>query len=78
MRLTIWIVLAAASWGCGRIIPGHISRPGPTWVAPSSSGNSSGSSGSNSGYKSIYDDKGCVNGIGESGAAQQARCRSGK
>jgi hypothetical protein len=70
---SVLLVLTAVS--CGRISPGVISRPGPNVSAPSSGSNSGTSSG---GYKSIYDDKGCVNGIGESGAAQQAKCRSGK
>jgi len=69
------LVVMLTAMSCGRISPGVISRPGPTVSAPSSGSNPGPSS---RGYKSVYDEKGCVNGIGESGAALQAKCRSGK
>ncbi len=64
--------------GCGRIGPGGANRPGYEYSAASSSEPSSGSGGSGNEYKSVYDDKGCVIGVGESGSKQQAACRSGK
>jgi hypothetical protein len=65
--------------GCGRIGPGGANRPGYEYTDASSSETTSGSGGGSSeGYKSVYDDKGCVIGVGESGSKQQAACRSGK
>src|SRR5262245_51386730 len=75
-----WPLLAAALLlmvGCGRIGPGGAVRPGYDGVYDPSESSSS-SSTPREEYKSVYDDKGCVIGVGESGSKQQAACRSGR
>ena len=65
-RLAILVTLFSLT-GCGRIGPGAASRPAATGEAPS--GNYGNGSGGGSGAGSVYDDKGCANGVGDSGKA---------
>lgn len=69
------LIAALLCFSCGRITPGSVFRPAKTSF---STGGSSSSSSSGGSYKSVYDDKGCPNTPGESGAKMQAACRSGK
>lgn len=69
------LVAAVLCVSCGRITPGTIVRPAATSFSTGKPASSSSGGGS---YQSVYDDKGCVNMPGESGAKMQAACRSGK